>query len=185
MTLRVYVAGAWTEQHTRARPMIARLKEAGAVITMDWTQAEGDVCACGHAKSEHSIGMQGCAHQCGCDRFNGIGVGSDSALTPEQRRTFAHQDLDGVLSADVVWLLAANGEGASGSWVELGAALAMRTWAVREAGGMRIIVSGAKNKRTIFTEIADKLFHSDEEALAHIVGMMSQFTGFTGDEAPL
>jgi hypothetical protein len=57
---RVYVAGAWTEQHTRARPMIARLREAGAVITMDWTQAEGDLCACGHSKLVHRNSGDGC-----------------------------------------------------------------------------------------------------------------------------
>ena len=38
--MRVYVAGAWVEQWERARPMIARLREAGIEITHDWTVVE-------------------------------------------------------------------------------------------------------------------------------------------------
>lgn len=95
--LRVYVAGAWVEQHQRARPMIAKLREAGVVITADWTVAEGER----------------------------AGVG-DSDLSAHVRQSFATADLDGVARADLVWLLAANDKGACGSWVELGAALMLR-----------------------------------------------------------
>ena len=54
MGTRFYVAGAWTEQHRRARPMIARLETAGLVCTCNWTQAEGDVCMCGHHRQQHA-----------------------------------------------------------------------------------------------------------------------------------
>lgn len=193
--MRFYVAGAWVEQHQRARPMIRRLEEAGLTCTCNWTQAEGDVCACGHHRQEHEPFTErgastlevadaplACAHRsdlhggfdCACQNFNGIGAGGDAALTDEARRKYALADLQGVLDADVVWLLAANDKGACGSWVELGAALAARQ--VRKTGGVwqegpAIVVSGPKNKRTIFTELADRLFESDEEALRYVVSL--------------
>jgi hypothetical protein len=189
----VYVAGAFVEQHQRARPMIARLKEAGVSISFDWTQAEGDVCSCGHHRQEHAPmacdGLPtGCDHgtrcfsgfatssTCLCEAFCGIGSGGDSLLTDADRRKYAQADLDGVLQADIVWLLAANDKGACGSWVELGAALVARH--LDRAGGppsgtngVHVVVSGPKCKRTIFTELADRLFETDEEALAHVVGL--------------
>lgn len=190
--LRVYVAGAWVEQHTRARPMIARLREAGCVITCDWTVAEGDVCACEHHRQKHApyakirpdvhnpVGSSWRAEgstrceECGCPAFNGIGVGGDSALTVGARRKYALDDLDGVLSADVVLLLAANDKGACGSWVELGAALAARELLPQKTSAPPIcrpyvIVAGPKNKRTIFTELADALVDSDEEGYRTVI----------------
>jgi hypothetical protein len=182
---RIYIAGAWVEQHRRARPMIAKVREAGIVVTHDWTVAEGDVCSCNHHRQRHAPyaghdvdaafrNPTACA-DCGCETFNGIGPGSDSApLTPEQRRTYAQADLDGVLSADVVWLLAANDKGACGSWVEIGAAIVARDLAARSGRFVAkscppmVIVSGAKNRRTIFTELADRLFDTDEHALQYI-----------------
>ena len=176
--MKAYVAGAWVEQHQRARPMIARLREAGVDITMNWPQAEGDVCACGHHRDDHGpasapedpscIGLL-----CECPMFNGIGSGGDSQLSDADRIKYAQADLDGVLQADIVWLLAANDKGACGSWVELGAAQSARQLRVALGFGPSpiIFVSGPKNKRTIFTELADKLFETDEEALAYIVGL--------------
>lgn len=35
--MKIYIAGAWVEQHTRARPMIAAVRAAGLVVTCDWT----------------------------------------------------------------------------------------------------------------------------------------------------
>lgn len=158
--------------------MIARLREAGVDITMDWTQAEGDVCACGHHRSEHHATENWCTSihcrpQLCPTGFNGIGSGGDSQLSDADRIKYAQADLDGVLQADIVWLLAANDKGACGSWVELGAALALRALVPAGLGvaGPHIVVSGPKNKRTIFTELADKLFETDEEALAYIVGL--------------
>jgi hypothetical protein len=89
---------------------------------------------------------------------------------PEQRRTYAQADLDGVLTADVVWLLAANDKGACGSWVELGAALALRQACIRaHVPAPHVVVSGAKNRRTIFTELTDCLFDTDVAALERII----------------
>jgi hypothetical protein len=202
--MRVYIAGAFIEQHFRARPMMAKLRDAGVTISHDWTQAEGNVCSCGHEKTHHAplapcfasgwrattstrcewslpTGHVGDIERCPCNAFNGIGVGSDSALTPKQRKQFALDDLQGVLTADVVWLLAANSQGASGSWVELGAALAaifvrasMKNITGGELPPPKIVVSGPKWQRTIFTELANKTFSSDEEALECVIGAASR-----------
>jgi len=174
----VYVCGAWTEQHFRARPMIAKLREAALTISHDWTQAEGDVCACGHPKSHHSDVPVTGSYCCDrCPGFNGIGVGGDSGLSPADRKRFAQADLDGVLSADIVWLLAANDKGACGGWVELGAALAAQECRRRQdelegppsGRGPLIIVSGPRRNRTIFTDLADVRFDDDEKALGYIL----------------
>lgn len=139
--MKVYVAGAWVEQWERARPMIARLREAGIEITHDWTVAEQRVGADGKALV-------------------------DSDISPIERAEHARNDLLGVLLADVVLLLAPNGDGACGSWVELGAALAARELRGRFKDPCpRIIVCGEKNRRTIFTELADMLCDTDEDGL--------------------
>lgn len=164
----IYVAGAWVEQHFRARPMIAKLREAGHTITCDWTQAEGDVCECGHPRSHHSEVPVTGSYCCDrCPGFNGIGTAVDANLSPADRKRFALADLDDVLSADIVWLLAANDKGACGSWVELGAALAARR--IRGMPIPELVVSGPKWNRTIFTELADETFATDEEALAYVL----------------
>jgi hypothetical protein len=177
--MRIYIAGAWAEQHQRARPMIEKVREAGLVVTLDWTKAEGDVCACGHVRQLHSpylarAEFRGPCGECYCEEFNGIGTSSDSSLSDADRRKCAQDGLDGVLSADVVWLLAANDKGACGSWVELGAALAAREWHASGPSGFgrprkpKLVVSGPKNKRTIFTELADALFETDAGALEYV-----------------
>lgn len=140
-TLKLYVAGAWVEQHSRARVYIAKLRTAGIEITCDWTVAEGT-----------------------------SNASSDANLSGTDRLKFALDDLDGVLKADLVWLLAANDKGACGSWVELGAALAIKRVKHERPGTYPLtVVSGPKHKRTIFTEYADKLFATDDGALEWIV----------------
>jgi hypothetical protein len=183
--LKVYVAGAWVEQHQRARPMIAKLREAGVTITCDWTQAEGDVCACGHHRQRHAPFAEAeidilrpqretCCADCACPTFNGIGVGGDSKLTDEARKKYALADLQGVLDAEVVWLLAPNTQSAWGSWWELGAATCAQILRKSNAFsrvGPAIIVSGPKNKRTIFTELADCLLDSDADAFDAVLSI--------------
>jgi hypothetical protein len=198
MGVKIYVAGGWVEQHQRARPMIAKLRAAGVEITCDWTQAEGDVCECGHHRQEHqpfkqssnalanrwptacavmlSMGPVGDVEECRCTTFNGIGSGGDSKLTAENRRKFARADLDGVLAADVVWLLAANDKGAAGSWVELGAALAAVELRPHPAKPV-VVVSGPKWNRTIFTELADSMWEDDEDALKLVLKMAAERSG--------
>ena len=130
-------------------------------------------------------GHAGDVERCWCTYFNGIGSGGDSQLTVENRIKFARADLEGVLAADVVWLLAANDKGACGSWVELGAALAaveLRRAQLGSFGGVQgiapvIVVSGPKCRRTVFTEIAQHLVEDDDEALKLIVKMHEERSG--------
>jgi hypothetical protein len=151
--MNVYVAGAWVEQWERARPMIARLREAGFAITHDWTVAEQRT------------------------RPDGTPL-FDSDISPAERAMHARNDLDGVLRADVVLLLAANEKGACGSWVEMGAALAAREIRKVSMFGSHLvppvlIVCGEKNRRTIFTELADRLCATDDDGFAAVVALRS------------
>ena len=80
---------------------------------------------------------------------------SDKNMPPEERKRRAFSDIVGVRNADIVWLLAPKERGSSGAWTEFGAALALNKVTV---------VSGTNCRRTIFTELATKLFESDEDA---------------------
>lgn len=137
--IRVYIAGAFVEQNERAKPMMAACKKKGIKITHNWT----------------------------VNNFEP--GGSDADLTHIQRRKFASEDLIGVVKADVLWLLAPEAKGSCGAWVELGFALALRDERQQDVSSPVIIVSGCMNKRSIFTELADRLFDTDEEALQWLV----------------
>lgn len=89
------------------------------------------------------------------------GVTCDADLTAEQRSTYARADLRGVELADVVWLLAPEST-SRGAWVEFGYALAVQAIT---------IVSGPAWRSSIFTEVANHTFESDEEALSHLVSV--------------
>jgi len=184
MTTRIYIAGAWVEQHTRARPMGEAVRKAGLLITHDWTVPEGDVCSCGDNVTMHAGGhthertedtRPGRCRACACPAFNGIGQGSDSTLSREYRLEHSALELQAVAEAEIFWLLAANTQGSCGAWVELGAALMARKLRTDLAHAPlerpRIIVSGPKNRRALFTEQADALFLTDGLALAHILMM--------------
>ena len=166
--MRVYVAGAWVEQWERARPMIARLREAGIEITHDWTVVEQRSREHDFVDTEYgSIQIKRCRY---C-RAVADGVPClplvDSDITPAERAEHARNDLHGVLRADVVLLLAANEKGACGSWVETGAALAARE--LCGFGRPKLIVCGEKNRRTIFTELADQLCATDDDGFAAVL----------------
>lgn len=147
--LRVYVAGAWVEKEERAIPVIKALREAGIVITHDWTADENNV---------------------------SNAVTSDSQLPREYRLKHAQLDRDGVLTAHLVLLLAPRERGASGAWTEFGMALARKE--IEQADPMRqmlksrtllVFVSGTNCRRTIFTELADECIESDADAVARII----------------
>lgn len=139
--MRLYIAGAWIEQHKRARPMVSRARAAGVEIVHDWTVP-----------------------------FDGIGVRSDALLPLEDRRRHATDDLEAVLTCDVLWLLAPETKTSSGSWTELGAALAAKWLRLGlSLGWPLVVVSGRKSDRSIFTSLADRRFESDEDALTWVV----------------
>jgi nucleoside 2-deoxyribosyltransferase-like protein len=146
--IKVYIAGAWAELHDRARPMIAACKTAGIVVTQDWT-LDADKTPEVERDSDHSVPVR-------IERASG--------------------NLAGIRQADYLWLLAPETKGSCGAWVELGYALALRS--EREygdhttglfGGHPRVVVSGAKNRRSVFTELADRLFDTDQLALAWLI----------------
>jgi hypothetical protein len=151
---RIYVAGA-SAQIELIECMLAKLIEAGWVITCDWCAA---VRAAGNVASPDD---------------------------PQVRREAALADLEGVATADVFWLVQPDSTSTStGSWVELGFALALRVnvpmahalggdegirhvLAGERPGLPRIVVSGTSMK-CIFSDLADCRFQSHDDALDFI-----------------
>jgi hypothetical protein len=90
----VYVAGASSERDTRAKPVIAALRDAGFYIYHDWTEA---------------VDMHGANNE--------RGTQTDEALA-----ACAFDDMWGVRAADIFVLLAPSAP-STGAWAELGLAL--------------------------------------------------------------
>jgi len=92
-------------------------------------------------------------------------AGSASPDDPVVCRKAAEDDLQGVLSADVFWIVQPDEASTStGAWFEFGAAATQR----KRTGSPMIIVSGA-SKKCIFRFLADSLFESHDEAFEYIV----------------
>lgn len=112
---------------------------------------------------------------------NGRRLG-EAELPPRLRREFTNEDVNGVLNADFFWLLApgkkfdkdalvnalAQSPGlhlTKGAWFELGVAHTAKI--LRGAYPTPIIiVSGEERFQSIFTEVADYFFETDQEALS-------------------
>jgi hypothetical protein len=95
---------------------------------------------------------------------------------PAVRRAAATEDLKGVATADVIWLVQPEGSSTStGAWVELGYALCEREYrlaTVMKIGEcvttpLHIVVSGTSRK-CIFSDLADYRFQSHEDAFDFI-----------------
>jgi hypothetical protein len=163
--MRVYVAGAWIEQHERARPVMEKLRAAGFVITQDWTRpkpAEGEK---GHP---------------------------DAKLTKEDRQRYAGENLQGVLSADLVMVLTPNTDTSYGVWTEMGMAIAHRQWLQRvqrfvpgHPQSLTVIAAGPAAVKSIFTELADIVCPTDDDAVEWALGLKTderQLSLPTGDK---
>lgn len=138
--LRVYVAGAWLEQATRAKPILRMLRDRGILITHDWTLPDG------HPQLE------------GREEI----VKSEYGLDPRTRRGYALADLRGVREADLVLLAIPQWEArGAGCFFEAG-------YAVR--AGTPLMIAGPNWKATIFAELAINCFETDEEAVCAIAG---------------
>lgn len=134
--MKIYVAGAWVEKKERAEKWIAKLREAGFEITHDWTKDDTPSTTT-----------------------------TDAQLPPGERKKRAEEDFKGVLTADLLWLLAPNERGASGAWTEFGIALGLRGTGRK----LKIVVSGRSWQRTIFTALMDNGFENDEQAFNAIM----------------
>lgn len=122
--MRVYVAGS-SAQLERVRDAMDALIERGHTVTHDWA----------HLVEE-------------------VGEANPLDATDHERITWARDDLRGVNSADVLWLLMPTTEG-FGAAVELGYAL---------AHNIPVIVSGGIPKRSIFT-VFGRCYDRDDQAL--------------------
>ncbi len=124
--MKFYIAGA-SREIERAKRAIALVRSLGHEVTHDWTVEVED------------------------SRARGL---SDRTYSAAERRRFAAADYNGVVNADVVWVLAPSGEWSRGCWVELGIALGHDS--------ARVIVSG-DHAQTIFSDLADETYDRDED----------------------
>ncbi len=85
------------------------------------------------------------------------GIVDDASLSPGEAYAAAREDHDAVRRSDAFLLLAPTTP-TRGAWVELGLALASVPGAV--------VVSGAASGDSIFTRLADRIFHTDDAAVA-------------------
>ena len=128
---KIYIAGGWDERVTVVRPYIDKALRAGFTVTLDWTLENGPK----------------------------DGDGGDSALVSEIRLRAAQMDSRAIERADTFWLLSPGYKGSSGSWWELGYAMALKK---------DVVVSGPNWKRSIFTELVKNRFDMHEEAFAFL-----------------
>lgn len=87
------------------------------------------------------------------------GVGRDHELTDEQRLQHARTDIDGVLAAEIVWVL----------WPEAPSSGVPFEFGVAYCAGIHTVVSGPAGRRCIFTALADQRLDSDENALMEVL----------------
>jgi hypothetical protein len=128
----IYVAGASSEMAT-CQFWMRKLENAGLTITHDW-----------------------------CAAIEKVGSANPAEATLVELLKYAELDRDGILNADVFWLLVPDGH-STGSWTELGLALYSRTVFQRP----RIIVSG-NWRRNIFCALADRRLDTHENAFEWI-----------------
>lgn len=112
--------------------------------------------------------IRAAGHEITCDWLAAIeeAGASNEGLSDDDRRRYAREDLDAVLAADVLWLLAP-WNASTGAWVELGCALGVATIEVGLAP--IIIVSGPARMRCIFAALADQEHDTDGAALAAVL----------------
>lgn len=132
--MKVYLAGASADIDV-CEAFMADLRRAGCTITVDW---------CAAIRAEAARGN------------------TDRTLSHLDRRHYAAADLEGVMMADVVWLLIPPAGRSIGCWVELGAALSSTT--------RQVVVSG-DFRASIFLDLADHRFAHHGDAFAFITGL--------------
>lgn len=125
---RLYIAGA-SQEYESISDLMRAAEKRGWTITYDWTKDVSESRACGFA---------------------------DDDFTDEKRRLLAGNDLAGIMTADIVWLVIPPKGRSEGCWFEVGYAYSM---------GKNVIASGAHH-RSIFLALAEMRFNTHDEALA-------------------
>ena len=96
-------------------------------------------------------------------------VGDASPDDPDIRRGAALADLEGVFTADVLWLLQPDASSTStGAWVELGYGLGCARCRLHDERTLHRIVASGSSRRCIFTDLADYRFQSHDDAFDFI-----------------
>ena len=85
---------------------------------------------------------------------------SDVLVPEETRIRCSDDDMNAIRHAHYVLLLSPDERGSSGAWTEFGFALGC---------AVPVIVTGAGNKRTIFTSKASRLFDNDVDGAAYLI----------------
>jgi nucleoside 2-deoxyribosyltransferase len=132
----IYVAGGWLEKDTIVVPLLRRLRAEGIEVSYDWT---------GDGPSAVTVEEH---------------IKAEASLSQDERKMFAFRDYEGVKNADLVWLVVPGYEGSTGSWTELGLALAF---------GKPVIVSGAGHKKNIFTTLSQQICETHEEGFQKVL----------------
>lgn len=92
-------------------------------------------------------------------------VGKDHQHSPEERRRITRAHFANIEDAECFWFLApSQGHHSRGAWAELG-------YAQAQSRALTIVVSGERATDSVFTSLSDRLFMSDQEALAYIVDL--------------
>lgn len=130
--MHVYVAGR-TSSYEKVREIHKQLTDAGHTITYDWTRAVPD------------------------EAWESQDAMASIDPSPDFMRGQALNDINGVLTADVLVLVA--GENMVGSYIEVGAALAF--------GDCEIIIVGEVERMSVFYFLPQVSFSREEDLLEH------------------
>lgn len=153
--MKIYIAGPSSDL-SLVELWIERCREDGQTITYDWPAFVRHVARTeGHSSNPTPAVV-------GRDDF--------TAALNERRRTWALANLDGIMAADVFWLLVDKDTASFGSWTELGYALGER----KRFGFPRVLISGHVYG-SIFTALG-RCFSTHEEAFAALKTIEEGYT---------
>jgi len=138
LSLKIYIAGPsrnlFLVKHWRDK-----CREAGFTITHDW------IAAIEEAKTANPIPLSS------SDRVD--------ARLDQDRRGWSLDDIDGIITADVLWLIVDKEAPSAGAWTELGYALCRRG----RGDTPRIILASGDVYESIFTSLANMCFRTHPE----------------------
>jgi len=133
--MKVYIAGA-SKEIDLVEKYVHAVRNLGHVITHDW-----------------------------CATIRKVGDANPRDLPRDENAAFAKEDLNGVATCDLLWLLIPQNNSA-GCWIEFGYALCRQNWRTP-----RIIVSGDFGK-SIFCALSGVECYSDHDIALKAIEMM-------------
>lgn len=140
--LNVYVAGAYHDRERVSACMQRVIRAPNMRLTHQWVEIIDVV------KKVH-------------------GDEHDTAITDQDRESYALGDLHRLRQSDVLWF-AVPSSGGRGCWFEDGVA-----WAWR----IPMIASGPASRASIFTQLSEAIFVDDEDAFAWLLRLAAERRG--------